>query len=239
VVALLDDVFEAHGGLDRWHRLRRFTVFFSIKGQLLACKSRHLVLKELVAEGCTRSPSFRLTGFPAIDKCVAYRPDRVIIETLSGTLLASREDPLLAFRQPFDGALWDDFHVACFCGLSIWHCLTAPFSLNEADVKVEELASWVERGETWRRLRAVFPIGRGMPDRELILYFDRSGLQRRTDYAAIDTAGTSVAQYSWAHQTFSGIVVPTLHCGLVLLPDGMVVRKPPRLEIEIFDAEFE
>ena len=238
-MALLDDVFEAHGGLDRWRGLRRFTVYFSIQGQLLAGKSERRALKELVAQGCTRAPSLRLTGFPDVETCVAYRPDRVISETLGGTLLTSRDDPLHAFPQPFDGALWDDLHVACFCGHLIWHCLTAPFLLAEADVKTEELSSWAERGETWRRLKAVAPAGHGMPARELILYFDRSGLQRRTDHVAIDAAGTSVAQYSWAHQAFSGIVVPTLHRNLALLPDGVVVRKPPRLEIEIFDVNFE
>ena len=238
-MALLDDVFEAHGGLDRWHNLQRFTVYFSVKGQLLACKTRHRTLEELAAQGCTRSPSLRLTGFPGIDKCVTYRPDRVIIETLSGAPLASLDNPMSAFPQQFVGALWDDLHVACFCGFSIWNCLTMPFLLSEADVKVEELASWAERNETWRRLRAVFPAGHGRPARERILYFDRRGLKRRTDYAAIDTVGTSIAQYSWAHQIFSGIVVPTLYRGLVLLPEGTVVRKPSRVEIEIFDVEFE
>lgn len=233
-MALLDDVFDAHGGIDRWHGFRRFAVYFSIKGQLLACKGRRGALNELAAEGCTRSPSLRLTGFPGSDQCVVYRPDRAIIETLSGTPLADRENPL-----PYGGAPWDDVQVGYFCGLSIWNCLAAPFLLGEADVKVEELAPWAERGEMWRRVRALCPASLGMAARELLLYFDRSGWQRRADYAAIGTIGTSVAQYSWAHQTFSGIVVPTLYRSLVLRPDGTVVRRPAQVEIEIFDAAFE
>jgi len=239
VVGFLNDVFEAYGGIDRWRGLERFTVHFSINGARLASKGRRGALKELAAQGCTRTPSLIFTGFPAPDKCVAYLPERVVIETLGGVVLASRDNPRSAFRDHPDDAPWDDLHLAYYCGISIWNCLVAPFSLAEPDVKLEELAPWDERGETWRRLRAVFPGGTNSLNREQLFYFDRHGLQRRTDYAAIDAEGTLIAQYSWAHQAFSGIVVPTLHRGLILGPDGTVSRSPSHIDIEIFDVQFE
>jgi hypothetical protein len=71
---------------------------------------------------------------------------------------------------------------------------------------------------------------------EQTFYFDAAGLQRRTDHDLLDT---KVAQYSWAHQEFGGIVVPTLRRSLMLQSDGTVIAKPALLDVEIFDAAFE
>jgi hypothetical protein len=51
--------------------------------------------------------------------------------------------------------------------------------------------------------------------------------------------GIKVADYSWAHQEFGGIVVPTLRRSLPLEADGTVVAKPSLIDVEIFDAAFE
>lgn len=237
-MALQDDIFNAHGGIDRWRALRCFTVHFSINGSVLASRGRRGALKELAAQGSTRMPSLHITGFPAPDRRGVYRSDRVTIETLDGVPVASRDEPRLAFHDRANGA-WDDLDLAYFCGISIWNCLAAPFLLAEPDVRVKEIAPWQERGETWQRLKAVFPAAVGTLAREQIFYFDQHGLQRRTDYVALDAENTSIAQYSWAHQSFSGTIVPTLHRGLILQPDGTVVRGPPRLDVEIFDIKFE
>jgi hypothetical protein len=51
--------------------------------------------------------------------------------------------------------------------------------------------------------------------------------------------GIKVADYSWAHQEFGGIVVPTLRRSLPLEADGTVIAKPSLIDVEIFDAAFE
>jgi hypothetical protein len=238
-VALIDHVLAAYGGIDRWRRLQRFTAHISINGRLLAWQGREGKLKDVVAEGSLHEPSVRLTGFTAPDKCGVYRPDRVAIERVDGTFLAARDNPRGAFPDHSDRASWDDLHLACFCGIYIWNCIAAPFLLATQAVEIDELGPWHERTETWWRFRAVFPASAGTFAQEQLFYFDQSGLQRRTDYAAIDDAGVRVAHYSWAHQPFSDIVVATLHRCLVLQPDETPVRKPSCVDIEIFDAAFE
>ena len=74
---------------------------------------------------------------------------------------------------------------------------------------------------------------------EQIFYFDAAGLQRRTDHQILDAAGAKVVHYSWAHQEFSDIVIPTLRQSLLLQPDGSVITKPALIDLEIFDASFE
>jgi hypothetical protein len=237
-MALLDDVLIAHGGIDRWRSLHCFTVHFSIDGSVLASSGRRGALRELAGQGSTRTPSLHVTGFPAPDKRSDYRADGVIIEMLDGMPVARRDDARSVLRDR-SGRAWDDLDLACFCGIVIWSCLAAPFLLAGPDVRVAEIGAWQEHGETWQRLKAVFPPTAGTLATEQTFYFDQHGLQRRTDYLALDADNTSIAQYSRAHQAFSEIIVPTLHRGLILQPDGTTVRRPPGLDIEIFDLNFD
>jgi hypothetical protein len=98
------------------------------------------------------------------------------------------------------------------------------------------LPPWQEHSELWRRLRARFPPDILTQSPEQIFYFDEKALQRRTDH---DLLGSKVAHYSWAHQTFNGIVVPTLRRSLILQPDGTATARPVLLDVEIFDALLE
>ena len=238
-MALIDDVYAAHGGLDRWRRLDRFTVQFSMNGGQLEQRGRPGALKEVAAQGCTRKPWLRIAGFPAADKCVVYRPERMAIETLVGASLARLENPLAAIHNVADDGRWDDFQVGYFCSVLLWNCLVSPFLLSEPGVELEEVGPWTERQETWRCLRAIFPGELGAIAQEQSFYFDGNGLQQRVDYSAGDSGVTRLAKYSSAHQVFSGIMVPTLHRSLILETDGTVVRRRSHVDIEIFDAQFE
>jgi hypothetical protein len=237
-MTLLEDALGASGGMDRWHQLKRFTVHMSIDGALLARKGKAGLLKDVVVEGCTQTQSLRFTGFTAPDKCGVYRPDQVAIEALNGDLLQVRNNPRAAFLRHADRTPWDDLHLAYFCGFSIWNYLTTPFLLAYPDVEIEELPSWKEGDEAWRRLRAVFPAPIATHSREQIFYFDNEGLQRRVDYRTTDTEDGQIAHYSSAHQEFSGIVVPTLRRSLRVGSDGAVITRPASVNIEIFDASF-
>ena len=74
------------------------------------------------------------------------------------------------------------------------------------------------------------------PENATFETFNSEGLQRRTDH---DLLGRKVAHYSWAHQSFGGIVLPTLRRSLALEPNGTITTKPALLDVEIFDASFE
>ena len=232
-MALLDDVVEANGGMTRWTSLKQFTLQLSINGTLLSRTGREMRLQDMVAEGMTQSQFVRIVGFTSPDVCGVYRPDRITIESLNGDILRAWDAPQFdVLGQPRN---WDDLHLAFFCGLSIWHYLTTPFLLAQASIEVEELSPWCEDGQTWQRLRAVFPPDFPTSTAEQIFYFDSEYLQRRTDH---DLFGSKIAHYSWAHQKFGDIVIPTLRRSLELRPDGTTVKRPPLLDLEIFDATF-
>jgi hypothetical protein len=235
-MALLDDAIEASGGLARWNKLQRFTLHLLIKGTLFSRIGRARQFKDLIAEGSTQAQSVRFTGLTRGEKSGTYQPDSVTIENLDGQVLRTWLNPSLEFLDHTDDPLSDDLHLVFFCGFSIWNYLTTPFLLARPDVTVEELSPWTENDQTWRRLRAFFPPDIVTSSPEQIFYFDENCLQRRADY---DLLGTRVAHYSWAHQAFCDIVVPTLRRSLTVRPDGTAAPKPVLLDVEVFDATFE
>jgi hypothetical protein len=234
-MALLDDAIEACGGMARWKQLERFTLHLSIDGELLSRAGQAGLFKEMAAEGSTREQSVRFTGFVDPGTDGVFRPDRVAIESLEGGVLRCWPDPCRAFRETQD-VPWDELHLIFLCGFSIWNYVMTPFLLAHPNVEVEELAPRYEHDELWRRLRAAFPSAFVTHSPEQIFYFNSEGLQRRTDH---DLLGKKVAHYSWAHQSFDGIVLPTLRRSLALEPDGTITTKPALLDVEIFDASFE
>jgi hypothetical protein len=233
-MALLDDTIEASGGLARWSHLSRFTLHISIGGTLFARAGHGSDFKDVIAEGSTCRQSVRFTGVSGGEKCGSFQPDAITVESLDGQILRTWPNPSLA--DIGKDTLADDLHLVFFCGVAIWNNLTTPFLLTRPDVEVEELPPWQEHSELWRRLRARFPPDILTQSPEQIFYFDEKALQRRTDH---DLLGSRIAHYSWAHQTFNGIVVPTLQRSLMLQPDGTSIAKPVLIDIEIFDALLE
>ena len=236
---LLDDVIAAHGGMDLWTRLQRFTLHASIDGDLFARKGKAGLLRDVVISGQMHDQHLRIAGFPAVDKHCVYRPDRVTIELLDGTVLQVRDDPRQAFAGHDDQTPWDDLHLGYYCGYVIWSGLAAPFLFAGPDFKVRELGPWQEAGETWHRLHVLFPPDIVSHCSEQTFYFDDIGLQRRADFTEADLGGPGVVRHLSAHQTFSGLVVPSLQRAMRQGSDGIAIAKRPHLDVEIFDAKFE
>lgn len=235
-MALLDDAIDASGGLARWRRLSRFTLHLSFGGMLFSQAGHAGHFKDVIAEGSTRTQSVRFTGITGGQGCASFQPDSVTIESLDGETLRTWRNPQLEFSDHATHPLADELHLVFFCGFAIWSYLTTPFLLARPDVVIEELPPWHENGALWHRLRARFPSEIVTHNSEQIFYFDERALQRRVDH---DLLGTRVADYSWAHQTFSDITVPTLRRSQMLRPDGIVIAKPALIDVEIFDAAFD
>lgn len=238
-MTLLGDVLQASGGLDLWRQLRRFTLHISIGGALFTRKSCATELKDLAVEGSTRQQSLEIAGFTAPDRLALYRPDRVALEGTDGQLLKERRAAPATFRRHMKSRDWDELQLAHYCGCLLWNYATVPFIIADVDVLTEELASSDVHGEGWRRLKATFPPRVVTHSAEQTFYFDRDGLLRRLDYAAIYDSRTQIATMFSEHQRFSGFVIPTL-CRLSEIgSDGVLVAAAPLVDIEIFDAVFE
>jgi hypothetical protein len=238
-VALLGEVLQASGGLELWRQIRRFTVHVSIGGMLCTRKCRTALLKDLVVEGSTQAQSLEINGFTAANRRASYRPERVALEDSDGQLLTERHASPMVFRGQMKSATWDELELAHYCGYLMWNYFTVPFVLAEADFLTEEFELTDGHGETFRCLKVRFPLRLVTHSAEQTFYFDQGGFLRRLDYPAEYDDQAQIAQMFSGHQRFSGILVPTLCRLLKIGTDGVVIPKPPLVDIEIFDAVFE
>jgi hypothetical protein len=237
-MTLLAEVIESHGGARRWRQLRRFCAHMSITGALLADKGQADTLKDVVVDGSTRDQCLRFTGFTAPDRRATYRPDRVTVESCDGRVLAARDEPLAAFAGHTDSTRWDDLHLAYVIGYANWNYLTTPFLLAGEDFVSEELTPCQEEGQTWRRLKATFPLRVATHSPEQTFYFDQQGLQRCVEYRAIAAGGARFVEYTWAQEEFSGIIVPTQRAAFRIASNG-ATTDPPSVTIELHDVAFD
>ena len=238
-MGLLESALRANGGTGLWRRLSRFTLHVSITGALLTAKCGTAQLKELAVEGSAQIQAVDITGFAGADLRALYRPDSVALEGPDGRRLQRRQATPEEFCDSLRSATWDQLQLAYYCGYLLWNHVALPFILADSDFEIMELAHSLQPGESLRRLSVVFPPRVVTHATAQTFYFDRQAHLRRLDYPAAHADSTQIAQMFSAHQRFSGILLPTLSRLLTVGADGVPVAKPPLLDIEIFDAEFE
>jgi len=104
---LLDLAVKAHGGLDRWNKVKAIKVAASIRGAIWYVKSKGDFLKNAVLTAETRNE--RLTvHFPGQDKRAVFEPSRIVIETVDGALIEARDNPEKSFEGQQRETPWDD-----------------------------------------------------------------------------------------------------------------------------------
>src|SRR5271154_3214254 len=112
---LLKLAVEAHGGLERWNKVKAIKVAASITGAIWYVKGKGDFLKNVVLTAET--PNQRLTvDFPGQDRRAVFEPNRVVIETADGTLIEARDDPEASFAGQKRETPWDDMDVTYFVG---------------------------------------------------------------------------------------------------------------------------
>jgi len=229
---------DAHGGLDRWRRLKTVSARLLQGGVLWKLKGQEDVLRDVHVTVDLRREwaSHRPFGHP--DRHTSFQPDRVAIEKENGDVVEERLNP----RESFQGHLletpWDNLQLAYFAGYAMWTYLNTPFLFALPGVETEEIEPWQENGEAWRRLKVTFPAGIATHSAEQTFYFDQHGLLKRHDYDVDISGGTPAAHSVSELQEFSGIRVPTKHTIFGRQPDGSQAPTPLVVSIDISEVEL-
>ncbi|WP_176598110.1 MULTISPECIES: hypothetical protein [Sphingobium] len=206
---LLEQAIAAHGGWERWRQLKTLNAHAAIGGALWHLKAWPDVFADVRVVADPHRPRAQYAPFIDIGRHSLFEPDRVAIVAADGKDIESREAPRDAFSGHGMTTPWDALHLAYFSGYAMWTYLTTPFLLNLPGFQTQEIEPWDENGETWRRLKAIFPPNIPSHGREQIFYFDASGILRRHDYSVDVIGGSSSANYALEPKTFGGIVYPT------------------------------
>ena len=229
---LLNLAVKAHGGLDRWNRVKAIKVAASITGAIWFVKGQGDVFKNVVLTAETRNE--RLTvEFPGQDKRALFEPSRIVVETVDGTLIEARDNPENSFEGQQRETPWDDIHVAYFVGEALWTYLNTPFLYTCPGFTTEEISSIQVEGEIWRRLKVTFPDNVKSHSKVQISCFGPDGLLRRHDYTVDILGGATGLNYASDYRDVDGIIVPTKRRVYAYEGDYQLVKEPLLVAIDM------
>jgi hypothetical protein len=234
---LLNQALKAHGGLDRWNKMKAIEVAASITGAIWYVKGKGDFLKNVVLTAGTRDE--RLTvDFPGQNKRATFEPSRIVIQSADGTLIEARDNPEESFAGQQRETPWNDIHVIYFVGEALWTYLNIPFLYTYEGFTTEEIPSIQVEGETWRRLKATFPDTVKSHTREQISCFGPDGLLRRHDYTVDILGGATGLNYASEYRDVDGIIVPTKRRVYAYEGDYQLLKEPLLVAIDMGEIKL-
>jgi hypothetical protein len=229
---LLNLAVKAHGGLERWNKVKAIKVAASITGGIWYVKSKADYLKNVVLTAETRNERL-IVDFPGQDKRSIFQPNRIVNERLDGTLIEARDNPENSFAGQQRETPWDDIHVAYFVGEALWTYLNTPFLYTHDGFVTHEIPSIQVDGETWRRLKVTFPDNVKSHSREQISCFGPDGLLRRHDYTVDILGGATGLNFASDYRDVDGIIVPAKRRVYAYEGDYQIVKEPLLVAIDM------
>jgi hypothetical protein len=234
---LLHQALTAHGGLDRWNKVKAIKVAASITGAIWYVKGKPDVLKDVVLTVEMRNERVTV-DFPGQNKRAIFEPNRIVIETTDGTPIEARDNPEESFQGQQRETPWNDVHVIYFVGEALWTYLNTPFLYTHEGFTTEEIASIQVEGETWRRLKVTFPDNVKSHTKEQISCFGPDGLLRRHDYTVDILGGATGLNYALDYRNVDGIMIPTRRRVYAYEGDYHLVKEPLLVAIDMREIKL-
>jgi hypothetical protein len=235
---LLEQVLQAHGGLDRWNSFEKVQATIITGGQLFGMKGTPQDSTPRRMTVATKREWASVTPYGADDQRTDFTPNRIAIEKIDGPVVKQRQDPAEhAEGKPVD-APWDPLDRAYFNGYALWTYLTTPFHFAMPNFKVDEIAPWHEGDESWRGLRVTYPREIATHSRQQDFYFGSDCLLRRHDYHVEASGGFAAAQYVFEPVTVQGITLPTKRRAYMREQSLLPIRDRLMVSIDISDVDF-
>jgi hypothetical protein len=229
---LLALAIDAHGGLDRWAKIRTIVVSASITGAIWAIKGQANYLDDIIMRVDTKRQRI-VTDFPKQDKRLTYGPERVTLEAPKGRISQARDDPEASFVGQARETPWDPLHVAYFQGEALWTYLNSPFLYAQPGFITEEVSAIEVEGERWRRLKVIFPDHIKSHTKEQISCFGPDGLLRRHDYTVDILGGATGLNYAYDYREVEGLKFFTKRRVYAYEGDYVLVPEPLLVNIDV------
>lgn len=229
---LLQMAVTSHGGLERWKPVKAIKVAASITGAIWFVKGQGDYLKDVILTIDTTKEHV-VVDFLGQDKRLIFEPQRIVVQKVDGTLIQARDNPEASFEGQLRETPWDDIHVAYFVGEALWTYLNTPFLYTQEGFVTEEISPIHVAGETWRRLKVIFPDRVKSHTREQISCFGPDGLLRRHDYTVDILGGATGLNYASEYRDVNGIIIPTKRRVYAYQGDYQPVMEPLLVKIDM------
>jgi hypothetical protein len=205
---ILNDIIEAHGGIQKWRQFNKIEAKIVGGGKLFELKGLPMDDSQRQMTVWLHEQKSSVYPFGSPDYKALYSPERVAIETLNGAVIAERSGNPDEIHEHVKALQWDPLDLAYFNGYALYTYLTTPFFLLTPGFEIKEIDPWQEGDEIWKGLSVTFPSHITTHSKVQNFYFGKDNLIRRHDYH-IDIAGNFQAtQYISDLQKVQGIMIP-------------------------------
>jgi hypothetical protein len=238
MTSLLDEVINAHGGLDRWNQLQQVHAHLVQGGVIWALKGHPGELADVFVTAKLHEQWVSHEPFHSPNLRSIYTPNQVSIEETNGRPDESIQAPSGSFAGHTLETHWTNLQLVYFVGTSMWTYLTQPFTYALPGFETAEIEPWDENGERWRRLRVTWPDRPVGHSRVQTLYVSDDGLIRRFDYE-IDIAGAAPGAHLVEHYAdVAGIMVPGRHRIFARDDQDNIIPDPLMVSIDVDQVDF-
>src|SRR5438445_6668837 len=117
--ALATLAMDAHGGLDRWHKLKTVSARLLQDGVLWKLKRQDGTLRDVHVTVDLRREWTSHRPFGQPNRHTSFQPDRVAIETSDGDVVEERFSPRDSFKGHVLDTPWDSLQLAYFAGYAM------------------------------------------------------------------------------------------------------------------------
>ena len=127
---LLNLVLQAHGGVDRWRTFKQVTASFVSGGGLMPMKGISVPPTPLEGTATIHHESTVISPFGKPDQRMVFTPERVVVETTSGSIVEERLNPRAAFAGHTLTTPWTCFTGRTLTVMPVGHISTRTSSSN-------------------------------------------------------------------------------------------------------------
>lgn len=233
---LIEEALEAHGGHDRWRRLRGMASTIRTGGRLWELKGAPLIDVPRRATTEFHRQWTQVTPFGEPGWTMTWTPDHVEIRDQECSVIAARDQGRDAFDRSFDGQ-WDPLNLAYFNGYAMWTYHAAPFLFGEPGYEVRDIEPIEYDGGRLRGVAVRFPVGVHSHTREQLFYFGGDGLLYRHDYRVDVWADTPAAHFLFDYVEVAGLMYPRRRSVFTVKPDGSLDLDFNAVTIELSDYQ--
>jgi hypothetical protein len=223
---LLNEVIDAHGGIQRWSELHELRLKLRIGGNILAFKltSPHTRLLECTVS--TRRIYISLSPYPKSGTKGVFDGESVKIQTHESATIAEHKIVRTDDGKVVRRMIWDDLELLYFLGYAIWNHAMTPYLFLWPGFECREGKECRERDGSLRRtLDVTFPSAFPSHCRRQTFYFDADGLLRRLDYTAeVFSPYARGAHYCEDYREFGGLMFATHRVVFPRLGSGRPIK---------------
>lgn len=236
---LLNEIFEAHGGLDLWQSIYSISLKLRFHGLAFASKFNRSGLLERNVQVFRRQCKVIFSDYPKKGYTGFFEHDSVSIEDPKGAKIIERTNCRDSFSSLQKTIYWTDTDLLYFAGYALWNYINAPFLLGYEGVTIKSFNEWTEKGETLYRLTAEFSDLIPTHCKQQSYYFNKELLLVRHDYnPEIFSPYAKAAHYSWAHNNVDGIKIPFKRKVVPRMNNGTTKSWPKLVWIHISNAHI-